>query len=42
MGAQTTVNFGFELIDGRAEISTAISKHLMMTISVEACSAAVT
>jgi hypothetical protein len=37
MGAQTRVQFGFELIDGRAAISTAISKHLMMPISVETC-----
>jgi hypothetical protein len=31
----------FELIDGSAAISTAILKHLMMTISVETCSATV-
>jgi hypothetical protein len=33
------VYFEFELIDGSAAVSTAISKHLMMTISVETCSA---
>jgi hypothetical protein len=29
----------FELTDGSAAISTALSKHLMMTISIETCSA---
>jgi hypothetical protein len=38
MGAYTRAYFGFELIDGCAAISTAISKHLMKTISVETCS----
>jgi hypothetical protein len=33
--------FWIELTDGRAAISTAISKHLMMTVSVETCSATV-
>jgi hypothetical protein len=31
----------FKIIDGSAAISTAISKHLMMTISGETCSATV-
>jgi hypothetical protein len=35
------VYFGFELTDASAAISTAISKHLMMTISVETCIATV-
>jgi hypothetical protein len=31
MCTQKRVYSGFELIDGRAAVSTAISKHLMMT-----------
>jgi hypothetical protein len=41
MGPKTRAYFGFELIDGSAAISRAISKHLMMTISVETYSATV-
>jgi hypothetical protein len=37
----TRVYFGFELIGRSAAISTAISKHPMMTISVGTCSATV-
>jgi hypothetical protein len=35
------VYFGIKLIDGSSAISTAISKHPMMTISVKTCSATV-
>jgi hypothetical protein len=35
------VRIGFEFVDGSAAILTAISKHLIMTILVETCSATV-
>jgi hypothetical protein len=41
MGAWTRVYFGFEIIDGNAAISTAVSRHLMITILVETYSATV-